>query len=324
MLNPVRTRFGRLGLAAVIAGATLLAPAAAQAAPAPCTWTPTPLEVASGYSDSYPTATDGRGVVTGWMAPIAMRRQTLVTWENSKLKQHGLAFNSETTGHGINRAGVIVGSADVNGVETPFRYQAGGFARLPLPAGVRAGRPDSINNRGDIVGVADGKLLLWRAQSSSVEVLTLPIAGRVNLAKIDDDGYIAVQVGEFNTTKLLLRKPDGGYLKLDGPQPAVRHVLAGLRGGLVVGADGNNLGLVWDRQGTLVHQIRAVPRAVSATGRVLAYVHPDGPYQIWQNGRIVTSLPANFTLGIDLLEDGSAIGHIKQTGHEPSAHWRCS
>jgi uncharacterized membrane protein len=95
----------------------------------------------------------GASVNGAWFTGNAENRP--VRWHQGQVEELGLAFGRPTALVDVSSAGVAVGYIpEGTGVFDAIVYRNGQYEYLPEPAGMSRSRANSVNNAGDIVGVA--------------------------------------------------------------------------------------------------------------------------------------------------------------------------
>ncbi|WHT22441.1 hypothetical protein N8J89_15650 [Crossiella sp. CA-258035] len=314
---------------ALLTTSALLTPAPARAAPAPCAWTATALEVPPGYQDASAEATNRQDLIVGRLTPASGFGDHLVLWRDGKATVLGRPFG--LTGHptAVSSTGVVTGLLDrASGeqVRHGFRYANGEFQRLETPPGADYARPHSVNAAGDVVAAVKGQLVRWPAGGAAHEVLAPPVPGEVADPYLDDEGRIAFTLYTGGRATIQLRHPDGRFQELLPPEPTGSMLAVQLHAGRVVGHLGLSNTVVWGVDGAVQQRISEEPRAINGTGRVLTAGNGAGQARLWQDGALVSELPWQYRADTQnaLLEDGSVVGamRVSSSRYHP-AHLRC-
>ncbi|HEU5470482.1 MAG TPA: hypothetical protein VFV67_07500 [Actinophytocola sp.] len=151
-------------LVAVAVGVVGPVPAVGEVGRQEVVWTATALPLPGGAFFGTVAGTDGVDRFVGWVDTIAGgQHRRGVIWQNEVPTVLGEAFEELTELVAVNTSGVAVGSHfgfDFRRQAT--RYAGGRFEDLPVPAGAES-VATSVNERGDVVGTANGRVIVWPA-----------------------------------------------------------------------------------------------------------------------------------------------------------------
>jgi hypothetical protein len=329
-----------VGSAAMLAGAVAaLGPTPAVANPAvadavvAATWTATALPVPSG-AFAQVNGTDRHDQVVGWFDTLeGGQHRPGVIWRGGELVVLGEAFGELTELTAVNTSGVAVGSHFGIGEfqRQATRYVGGRFEDLPAPAGSDS-VARSVNERGDVVGLADGLVILWpAADPGTYRLLPMPFPAYpyATSVSIGDDGTVAASVLEPVGSG-----PSRAYRWDRGEHPhelqRVRqnseHSVQTVANGRIAGTVGDLGTVVWDTKGRVCRLAPDVAfGAMNDSGHLLAQSTQGGPWFVEEAG-VRTALPDSFLPAgpTTLTDDGTVAGYSydSTTGEQTAVLWR--
>ncbi|MGC5380374.1 hypothetical protein ACPXB1_18060 [Micromonospora sp. DT68] len=231
---------------------------------------------------------------------------------------------------GINRYGVVVGTAYVDNVHRPWRYSNGHLEWLPAPTTVSGTWPRGINSRGDIIGqgaVEETETtlpLLWPVdRPGTVEVIDSPPVTAAQ--EIFDDGTIVGTAGDFGW----VRHPDGTTDRLTAPGARWSGVWAA-QGTWAVGRIGSSddredgTWVRWDLRTGVANAVnleRGTTEDVNARGAVLT------GYTVIHGDRLVTldgAVPdVRLIFGWAIADNGLVVGSTNDSRLRPASWTDC-
>ena len=244
------------------------------------------------------TAINDNGVVVGWSGTSSLGSGSNVThafmWDGAMHDLHTLTTRSNSYAVAVNNNNMIVGyrKDGAFSANEPFYWTAASnMVVLSLPGGYGSAQPLGLNNRGDVVGVADSSAVLWTNGTMTDLQTVIPASPSWDL----DGAYGINDVGEIcgygkngGLTKALLLRPTNAPAAqckielLDPGDPSQTNALAGTRvttntailnslsvrrGGIT--ADGASRLLVrvsTTNHGTVTLSLRAAEGATGVTG----------------------------------------------------------
>lgn len=189
----MRARWG-LGavLALAVAGLTVAAPAAADAA-CPSSYRTVRLGTLGG-SASVPLALNDRGAVVGWSNTAGGALHPFL-WQNGRMTDLG-TLDRVDGGWGmatdVNRYGDVVGQSDRDGVRHAVRWQRGKITDLGTLGGTSA-FATAVNDRGAIVGgrtMPDGVLRAFIWRDGRVTDVGVPGGGDVVVTDVNNHDQV--------------------------------------------------------------------------------------------------------------------------------------
>ncbi|MDH6461946.1 putative membrane protein [Micromonospora sp. A200] len=274
------------GLTAGVLTATLGAPGVATAATGPrsatlCTSRPLPMPADVTHGEARAIDPTGRFIAgRGLRITGDVREELLLLWDGPRVTV--VPSDPSRRLAAVNRYGVVVGSAFVDGTFRPWRYRYGRLEWLPVPATVSGTWPLGINARGDIVGQGSVEEtetalpLLWPAdRPGTVEVVDAPADSAAQ--EILDNGTIVGTAGASGGATgptAWVRWPDGRIDRLTAPGMTGTWIRAAQGDWAVGGAgpEGDQTPMRWN-----LHSGSAVPvhpglpsvQDVNARGTVL-------------------------------------------------------
>jgi uncharacterized membrane protein len=245
----------------------------------------------------------GASVNGAWFTGNAENRP--VRWHQGQVEELGLAFGRPTALVDVNSAGVAVGYIpEGTGVFDAIVYRNGQYEYLPEPAGMSRSRANSVNNAGDIVGVAvdDNSVahaVLWPAfDSTNVIVLEPGTEYSSSRAEaIDDQSRVLITAStKSHHDDALVWSPTGKITRLPTFTPDANAQPNSLRNGRAVGSTFDTVAsdyatLVWDVTGQdKPVRINAVAPEwfIDSSGLVVGIV--NGDISFWRDGILVESL----------------------------------
>jgi hypothetical protein len=306
----------RLGaVAMMVAGA--VATVTPLSAAAETTWTATALEVPPDVFSVRVNGTDGVDQIVGSFDTFGSGGQVRpgVVWHGTALTVLGEAFDDLTTLNDINTSGVAVGShAGVGEVPQATRWVGDHYEDLPAPSGSNSSAT-SVNERGDIVGTADGQVILWPASDpSTYRLLPMPFPTSAAGVSIGDDGTVVASVIEpvgSGPGRAFRWDSAGQPRELQRVQQNASHGVLTVNNGRIAGGVSPQGGVIWSSRG---HVRRFIPDVLlygmNASGDLLARDTSGGPWFVEENGCRI-SLPDNFlpSSTTTLTDDGAVAGY---------------
>ncbi|SCF27769.1 hypothetical protein GA0074696_4019 [Micromonospora purpureochromogenes] len=319
-------------LASLTAGvltATLGAPGVATAATRPrsatlCTSRPLPMPADVTHGEAWAIDPVGRFVAgRGLRVTGNGSEELLLLWDGPRVSV--LPADPSRRVAAVNRYGVVVGSAFVDGAYRPWRYRGGRWEWLPVPATVSQAWPAGINARGDVVGhgsveESESALpLLWPVdRPGTVEAVGGVATGAAQ--EIFDDGTIVGTSAGATTLTAWVRRPDGRIDPLTAPG-TTRTWLRAAQGDWAVGGAGpaeDQAPIRWNlRTGAPlpVHPGLLAVRDVNARGAVL------GDRAVDRDGRLVPlpgAVPGAVTVNAWAIADnGTIVGSLNGSTLRP-------
>ncbi|WP_446214056.1 hypothetical protein [Micromonospora sp. IBSANI012] len=320
------------GLTVGVLTATLGAPGIATAATRPrsatlCTIRPLPMPADVTHGEARAIDPTGR-FVAGRGLRIAgdVREELLLLWDGPRVTV--APSDPHRYLAAVNRYGVMVGSAFVDGTYRPWRYRDGRLEWLPAPATVSQSWPLGINARGDIVGhgsveeTETALPLLWPAdRPGTVEVVDAPANSAAQ--EILDDGTIVGTAGPSGGATgptAWVRRPDGRIGRLTAPGTTGTWIRAAQGDWAVGGAgpEGAQVLMRWNlRSGATVPVHPGLPSVqdVNARGAVL------GDRAVDRGDRLVPlpgAVPgAVIIMAWAIADNGTIVGSTNGTGLRP-------
>ncbi|WP_394616400.1 hypothetical protein JNUCC0626_43180 [Lentzea sp. JNUCC 0626] len=244
----------RVFAGALVLAAGLVAPATGVAAadPVACTtWTESTLPVPDGVGSSGVVAAAGSYVVgTGsyrWVAGSAV-----LIWKDRQLVDHLSFFRHTAYATDVNSSGVVALSGSTT-FPAASRWQAGVYTTLNGWQGEYDVRTIDVNERGDVLGVSNGKPVVWPAGSGQARLVPGTDASWSATALADDGAVLA---GSASGVYWL---SESGAVQLEGGTDVS---VTAARGQYAVGRLGQEV-VRWDRQGQVV---RGFEQAVEVLG----------------------------------------------------------
>jgi hypothetical protein len=96
-----------------------------------------------------------------------------------------ISMSAGITATDLNQSGVVTGTLSVFGSPTrAFRWSTSSYTLLPVASPTDASRSTAINDLGDVVGVAGGRPVLWRADAAAPLDLD-PDRSKIRLSPLD-------------------------------------------------------------------------------------------------------------------------------------------
>jgi hypothetical protein len=320
----------RCGAVAItVAGA--IATVTPTSAAAEVVWTAAALEVPSGVFSVRVNGTDGADQSVGSFDSFNSGQvRPGVIWRGTALTVLGEAFDDLTDLVAINTSGVAVGShAGVGENPQATRWVGDHYEDLPAPAGSRS-TATSVNERGDIVGTADGQVILWPASDpSTYQLLAMPFPTSATGVSIDDAGTVVAGVLEpvgSGPSRAFRWDSTGQPRELQRVRQDVEHGVLTINNGRIAGSTSPQGGVIWNSRG---HVRRVIPDVLmygmNASGDLLARGVSGGPWFVEENG-CRTSLPDNFlpSGATTLTDDGAVAGYSfdSTTFQQTAVLWR--
>ena len=120
------------------------------------------LAGSSAWLNAEATAINDNGAIVGWSATTNNVTHAFL-WDGTMHDLHTLGTRSNSVATAINNIGIVAGNMyDYSIFRSPFVWTAGsGMTPLGLPGGYSTSQPLGLNNRGDVVGVADSSAVIW-------------------------------------------------------------------------------------------------------------------------------------------------------------------
>ncbi|MEU5941431.1 hypothetical protein ABZ807_20115 [Micromonospora sp. NPDC047548] len=322
------------GPAAGILTAALVAPGVATAATRPhsatlCTSRPLPMPADVTHGEARAIDPVGRFIAgRGLRVTGDVSEELLLLWDGPRVTV--VPSDPSRRVAAVNRYGVVVGSAFVDGTYRPWRYRDGRWEWLPVPATVSGTWPLGINARGDVVGhgsveESESALpLLWPVdRPGTVEAVDGVATGVAK--EIFDDGTIVGTSAGATTLTAWVRRPDGRIDSLTAPGTTRTWVQAAQGDWAVGGAgpEGDQTPMRWNlRTGSPVPVHPGLPAVqdVNARGTVL------GDRAVDRDGRLVPlpgTVPGAVNIAAWAIADngtivgsrhGSALRPVRWTG----------
>lgn len=298
----------------------------------PAAWTATALPVPADVFVQV-NGTDGQDQIVGSFDFIdSEQRRPGVVWRGGELVVLGEAFGELTDLTAINVSGVAVGShSDITELQRQAtRYVGGHFEDLAAPADSDS-VATAVNERGDVVGTADGQVILWPAAApGTYKLLPMPFPTTATGVSITDNGTVAAGVLEpVGSGPLHAYRWDsqGKVHELGRVRPDAEHFVLTATHGRIAGGVSGDGAVVWDTKGTVQRFIRNVGlSAINDHGNILAR-KGAGPWFVQENG-VRTPLPADFLPSgpTTLTNDGAVAGYSfdETTFEQTAVVWRRS
>jgi uncharacterized membrane protein len=321
----------RLGAAVITVGGAVAVTITPTATAAAATWTTTALQTPAGVFSVRVNGTDGVNQTVGSYDTIeGGQHRPGVIWRGTTPTVLGEAFGELTDLTAINTSGVAVGS---HATPTPepaqaVRWTGDHYEDLPAPAG-SSSMAMSINERGDIVGTADGQVIFWPAAApGTYRLLRMPYSNSsAGPVAIDDAGTIVAALLEPVSGGVRAFRWDHQISprELDHAQQNSGHNVVTVENGRIAGGASVFGAVIWDALG---HVRRFMPDVaiygMNTNGDLLARV--NGPWFVERNG-VRTSLPDNFLPSFwptSLFNDGSVVGYTtdSSTGRQTAVLFR--
>jgi len=285
------------------------APAAA-AAQAACTWRVTALPAPAGYS--YAVA-NGVAPVSGTVVGHAVRAdgsgRDAVVWQNGSpqvLPKPPIEGTGSNRADIVNNQGVIAGVwSGANNRVTAWRYRAGTYDLLPMPATTMGISVTGINTAGDIIGQSftlapSSQGLLWKAatpgQYTSLGSSTYAVG-------IDDTGRYVLN------TRVIVN-PDGSRVTL--PRQVVVRLYD--RGRILTDDLDKKTVVEWNTSGQVVREFAGTyGHAVNASG-VLVATPPGTPYVAVRNGSVWEQFTVRMTTSEGITDANVVVANFDHDG----------
>ncbi|GAA3662344.1 hypothetical protein GCM10022267_55640 [Lentzea roselyniae] len=289
-----------LGLACT----TVSVPAMAADDPSQCTWAVSKVPAPSGYDPAFTRVkgTDSHGNYAGTSRRPGTNTNDVVLWTNGQPHVvQELAHLGGLEVRGENSAGTVLVSGRIPGQQRLLvllysggHQGTGTITELVAPEGYQLSAPDTLNERGDVLGgavrLADGASvgLVWSTVAAAPRIIERSDGIPEDL---DDDGTV------------LLRRDGGGYLWRDGQLTRLadegRQIYPqAIRGGKVVGyrLDGSwpsSQSLLWDSNGNVQNiQDGGTAYAVNAGGLITGERSDImGRASVWRDTAFQSELP---------------------------------
>lgn len=120
------------------------------------------LAGSTAWLNAEATAINDSGVIVGWSATSSNVTHAFM-WDGAMHDLHALGSRSNSFAVAVNNNGTVAGyTYNYSIYREPFVWTASNsMTALSLPGGYTTGQPLGLNNRGDIVGVADSSAALW-------------------------------------------------------------------------------------------------------------------------------------------------------------------
>jgi hypothetical protein len=282
------------------------------------------LPVPSGTRHASPTAVDPGGRYVAGYVPGSEEtgeQGAALLWDGDRVR------DLKVTGFGaaaaaVNRSGVVVGSVNRNHKLVGWVYRDGRVTTLPSFHG-RSVTAEDVNDRGDVVGVANGErdinsALVWPAgQPGTVRALTAP--GSAAAYVVTDDGTVG---GYGNDQQPYVWGPDGVGRQLQNLPAATYGTVFGIAGDWawgVAGTTGDRAQQRWTvrwnlRDGRVEELPTVEPGAITTTGAVFGTstaIRNQRPY------RTAVSLPAGANGQVPLPHVGTQLNYSTATAGTP-------
>jgi probable HAF family extracellular repeat protein len=155
-----------------------------------------PDDIYGGYfSDAYAYAYDANdlGQVVGTATSSTDGRWRAYTWKDDVMVEIGTFGGASSTAVGVNRGGVVIGTADLaDGSHHAFAYRNGRLHDLGTLGGTNSSAR-SINNKGQIVGTAqqaDGAERAFLFSDRVMTALPTPEGASASAWSINRDGFV--------------------------------------------------------------------------------------------------------------------------------------
>lgn len=322
------------GFAGLVLSALPAAPAVALPSPesASCSWQATLIAVPPGAErrSVTVTATDGAGTYVGYRTHVD-RVHRLVRWQGDEPEEIALPKGVESVMPAdVNRSGTVLLTGYSSGLpDGILLYRKGKYEPLPIPAPYERPRAVAINDRGDIVAMAEKPgstgyvVIAWFAYGSGPLVISPPELPWAFPVDIDQDGTILISGGY---SAYLWRS---GELSPLPPSPDVPVITRALSEGRAVGTiiGEKSQAVLW-YLGT-PHLLEGGGNAedINRHGLIAGGVGEwNGPPAVWQGTRLLAKLPlpqdaTSARPGI-VSDDGTIVGSA-----EPDVgpvRWRCA
>ncbi|MGB3440400.1 MAG: hypothetical protein WBA97_16765 [Actinophytocola sp.] len=306
---------GRLGAALmIVAGVAVFAPVAAAEE---ANWTAVALEVPADVFSVRVNGTDGVDKIVGSYDGFGEGGQIRpgVVWHGTALTVLGEAFDDLTDLTAINGGGVAVGShASIDEQSQAVKWTGGHYEDLPAPAG-SASVATSVNERGDIVGTADGQVILWPVSApGTYRLLPMPYPTFATGVSIGNGGTVAAGVLEpvgSGPNRAFRWDSAGQPHELRRVEQNYGHSVLTIENGTIAGS-ANLLGaVIWKAGGKIQRFLPGIQLyGMNANGDLLARGDEGGSWFVEENG-VRTDLPTTFlpSYPTTLFTNGTVAGY---------------
>ncbi|WP_410657213.1 hypothetical protein [Amycolatopsis sp. lyj-112] len=322
------------GFAGLVFSALPATPAIALPAPesASCSWQATPIAVPPGAERRLVSVdtTDGAGSYFGHRA-YGSGKAGLLRWQGDQPEEVALPKGSDSAMPADqNRSGTALINATVDGIRNEvFLYRKGKYETLPVPAPYEKPRAVAINDRGDVVAMAEKPdstgyvVIAWFAYGSGPLVISPPELPWASPVDIDQDGTILISGGY---SAYLWRSGELSPLPPSPDVPVVTRALSkGRAVGTIIGEKAQ--AVLWHLGSPHLLEGGGEAEDINRHGLIAGSAGDwNGPPAVWRGTRLLAKLPlpqdATSAYPAIASDDGTIVGSA-----EPDigpVRWRCT